>query len=185
MPGLDEKKLKELFDSHFDELYLYALRFVREENLASDIVQEAYIGLWEKRKGIREDRSYRSYLYTAVRNRSLNELRSSWLQIQKGEESDAWMAAVAEPFQGDKMELKDLEDILDRALSVLPSRCYTIFVMSRFGGYSRAEIAAGLGVSVKTVENQITIALRKIREYLNHYGALSLLLTGLLSLPVS
>ena len=160
------------FSKYFSELYAplcrYCLKFVRKLELAEDIVQEQFIYLWEKRNKIKITSSIELYLYKSVKNKSIDFLKSSYAKINF-ENEDVVFNKEGSPNPAIEIEIKELTIIIEEAIKKLPERCYTIFTMSRNGGLSNKEIASQLEISTKTVENQITIALCKIKKYIENY----------------
>lgn len=160
------------FELIFRDLYpvlcRYCLQFVRKPEIAEEIVQEQFIYLWEKRKVIKITSSLKAYLYKSVKNKSLDYLKSKFANLDfNGENALLDFKENTDPVK--EYEKKELENILEEALKILPEKCYTIFSMSRFGNLSNKEIAIQLKISVKTVENQITIALKKIKNFIEIY----------------
>ncbi len=162
-----------VFENIYREFYIdlcrYCFLFVRCEKIAEDIVQEQFIYLWEKRNDISIRTSVKSYLFKAVRNKSINYLKSKYANICF-EDPDV-IFEIAEFSTSDRnYETQELERIIDMALKSLPERCYHIFSLSRYSPLSNKQIAEKLGISEKTVENQITIALKKIKSYLDKHS---------------
>jgi RNA polymerase sigma-70 factor (ECF subfamily) len=159
-----------IFENIYRELYIdlcrYCFLFVRSEKAAEDIVQEQFVYLWEKRDEISISTSAKSYLFKAVRNKSINYIKSKYANIHF--EDTAVIFDIAEfSTPSHKYETQELENIIDMAFKSLPDRCYHIFSLSRYSPLSNKQIAEKLNISEKTVENQITIALKKIKSYLD------------------
>lgn len=157
------------FESVFGELYqplcAYALTFVRDTNVCEDIVQEVFTRIWENRRELLLEDSIRFYLYSAVRNNCITHLR----RLKKGrtlpwpDEALPGHIPVHPREQNDKGQY---ERWLREAIEVLPEKCREVFVLSRIGHLKYKEIADVLGISAKTVENQLGKALKLIREFL-------------------
>jgi len=161
------------FNRIFDELYVplcrYTLKFVHDSAIAEDIVQELFIYFWENHIRLGRMNSLNMYLYTAVKNRALNYLKKKYTKItvtQSDELVDAFPEELVQN-PSELIECKELEAILEKALGSLPEKCRTIFSLKRFADMSNKEIAAHLNISEKTVEAQMTIALRKLTIYVN------------------
>lgn len=174
-PQLNEDIFRSLFDEYYTPLYRFCLQFVRNTEVAEDIVQEQFISLWERRYKIIIHTSFKSYLYKAVRNRSIDHLKGRFNQVSFEYESAPGLV-IENINPHSNMENKELMDLIQKAIESLPEKCYTIFSMSRFGEFSNKEIAAHLNISVKTVENQITIALKKLRSFLEGYSMVLLVI---------
>jgi len=131
-------------------------------------VQEQFIYLWEKRDEISIHTSVKSYLFKAVRNKSINYLKSKYANIHFEDTTVIFdIAEFSTPSH--KYETQELEKIIYKALKSLPDRCYHIFSLSRYSPLSNRQIAEKLSISEKTVENQITIALKIIKSYLDKH----------------
>jgi RNA polymerase sigma-70 factor, ECF subfamily len=163
----NEEVFSFIFHQFYKELCRYALQMIRIEESAEEVVQETFVKIWEKRKELHITTSFKAYLYTAVRNRSINYLKSKFAQTKQTD-----IDSVVHPHHSDvetTLEGKELQEILNQAISLLPEKCRIIFNLSRQTGLSYAEIAEQLNISIKTVENQMGIALKKLREYLHKY----------------
>lgn len=160
----DAKAFQILFDSWYDELCRFAILFVSDPQTAEDIVQNLFVKLWENRDRLTIKSSPKSYLYTSVRNNCLNQLRGKKkkIQIEYGHSLE-----LATDYEEDESEItKQLYKIAMMHIEELPERCRVIFTMSRNTEMTNREIAEHMNITEKTVENQITIALRKLREQL-------------------
>ncbi|NJB85262.1 RNA polymerase sigma-70 factor (ECF subfamily) [Lewinella marina] len=158
--------LDELFRRHYMDLCRTAVRFVRDEAAAEDIVQEMFTSLWTKRDRLPADtQAVAPYLRRSVRNRSLNFLRDrKRIPVDDGELPDLTADATQQP--GLAMERAEAQARITRAIDRLPERCRLVFVMSKVENMSHREISEGLDISVKTVENQMTRAYKFLREWL-------------------
>ena len=153
-----------IFRKYYADLTRFSLKFIREETLAEEIVQEVFIKIWEKRKEIQVQSSFKSYLYTSVRNSSLNFLKSKFSQFSSAELEDKDHQSTQN--SEDELTGKELDLIIAQAIQNLPEKCRVIFQLSRQGGLSYKEIATELKISPKTVENQMGIALKKLKQFL-------------------
>ncbi|HKL67341.1 MAG TPA: RNA polymerase sigma-70 factor [Bacteroidales bacterium] len=162
---IPEKGFEKIFREYFVSLTYYALKFTGDHDSAKEIVHQVFINIWEKRTEIEYDRSLRSYLYTAVHNRCLNFLRDR-KQFDGEDIGTLAYGDVPAAVQEDKMEKEETEARISKAISSLPERCRKVFVLSRFEEKKYSEIASALGISVKTVEAQMSKALRLLRTEL-------------------
>ena len=159
--------LDALFRRHYPSLCRVAIRLVRDEAAAEDIVQDFFASLWTKRVRLPEEPpSVGPYLRTAVRNRSLNFLRDQ-KRIPSSDEEMPDLAADRTLEPGVALEKDEQRQRINHAIDRLPERCRLIFVMSKIEHMSQREIADALGISVKTVENQMTRAYKFLRDYLS------------------
>lgn len=165
---LREKTFEEAFKTHFKKLYAYAFTIVKEEMAAEEMVQQVFFKIWEKKGQVEIRTSVTAYLYRSVYHESLN-----YLKHQKVKAAYQSHAARESKNQSDnassKLQLSELEQKLNIALNELPEQCRVIFQMSRFEELKYQEIADRLGLSVKTIENQMGKALRILRTKLIDY----------------
>jgi RNA polymerase sigma-70 factor (ECF subfamily) len=159
---------EQLFRSHYSTLCSYANNFLKDTDGAEEIVQEVMFKLWINRESVVFDTSPRSYLFRSVRNSCLNLLkhmnvRDEYRVAREAQVQD-WQRS-----QEDEMIVTELEQKIRDAVDKLPVERRKVFVMSRYDGLTYAEIAARLNISVKTVENQMSSALRTLREELADY----------------
>ena len=179
--------VKENFDSiyinNFSRLFLFAKEYVLFDEEAENIVQDIFLMLWEKRDALRVDVSLTAYLFTLVKNKCIDFLRhrmveqiySENIQQEYNEELNVKLFAL-ESFDHNFSSEEDIETLLRNAIDKLPERCRLIFIKSRIEGKKYKEIAEELNLSVNTVEGQISIALKKLREELKDYLPLLLFL---------
>ncbi len=165
----DENAFKYFFDTYYEDLCNFVNSYLRNEPLSEDIVQGIFIYLWDNRGSLPKNCSVKSYLYTASKNRSLNQIRDTKNRNGVLEKLYTCLQVISEENAEQNLELKELEEIITKAVDELPQQCRTIYQLSRNEGLSNKEIAEELGLSVKTVENQITIAVRKIKDFLQPY----------------
>lgn len=176
---LDSRHFEMFFREQYSALCRYAIQFVRRQELAEEIVQEQFIYLWNNRENIEIHTSYQAYLYKSVRNKSIDYLRSRFANIEF-EDTDSLSRHTTWEDPSGKLEADELKRLIKDAVHELPEKCYAVFTLSRFGGMKNQEIADSLAISVKTVENQITIALKKIKSFLERHWTLLPLLFSLI-----
>ena len=179
--------VRENFDSiyvnNFSRLFLFAKEYVLFDEEAENIVQDIFLMLWEKKDILRVDVSLTAYLFTLVKNKCIDFLRhrmveqiySENIQQEYNEELNVKLFAL-ESFDHNFSSEEQIEILLRNAIDKLPERCRLIFIKSRIEGKRNREIANELNLTVSTVENQMTIALRKLRVELKDYLPLLLFL---------
>lgn len=164
----DEAGLDLLFDEYYVFLCNVVFRVLNDAVYAEDIVQEMFTDIWHKRHDINIQTSLRAYLRRAVVNRSLNHIRKQRMKFDETEE--AIVSIEASDVSGQEgMERDELEKRIFDCIENLPPKCKLIFGMSRFENMSYQEIADSLDISIKTVENQISKALKLLRATVQHY----------------
>ena len=151
------KEFEILFRKLYLPLGMYALRIVDDADVAEDMVQEAFMNTWERLEGGLEISNFKAFMYRSVRNECLSYLSS--LKEKVGEE---FIPEVGE----DEIDTSFRDARIWRAIDELPEKCREIFLMSKRDGYSNEEIADELGISIKTVKNQMTKAFTRLREAL-------------------
>lgn len=157
-----------IFHYYYSGLCAYAERITGDEKAAEDIVQDLFVSLWIKHKKIKINSSLRNYLFISVKNRSLDFIKERKIQkknisLLPGYEnnvenlSNLWFAE------------SELDAKVQKSLEKLPPRCRNIFKLSRFEGLKNKEIAYKLGISKRTVELQVSNALRQLKSDLQPY----------------
>jgi RNA polymerase sigma-70 factor (ECF subfamily) len=168
---LEGRSFERLFRDFFPPLMAFARKIVVDEDDAREVVQQVFIKLWEKRSELDLSTSLKSYLFTSVHHRSLNVIRDrkKFSSAELPEVAGEWDVSA-------QIESMELEGKIREAIDSLPEKCREIFELNRFEGLKYSEIATQLGISVKTVENQISKALKILREQLGKYLTLLLYL---------
>lgn len=171
----NESAFEQVFKEYYKRLHAYGYTFVKDDEAAEEIVQNVFCRIWEKKDQLNTDGSVKSYLYRAVHNESLNYLkhhkvRAKYEQYYTGHMSEEY------DYSSRKMETSELEGHIQKAMSELPAQCRIIFHLSRFEHLKYQQIAGQLGISVKTVENQMGKALKLMRLKLVEFLPVFLLL---------
>ncbi len=157
-----------LFKTEFKGMCYFSMKYVKDLDTARNIVQEAFATLWEKKDAIDTEKSIKSYLSSIVYSRSLNYLRDNkkfnkdlleneGISIQGDYESDSRVLTM------------ELKESIEAAIEELPEKCREIFILSRYEHKKYQEIADLLGISIKTVEAQMSKALQHMRSRLAPY----------------
>lgn len=162
----DRKAFEHIFRTYYQDLCRFGVTYVKDMDVSEELVQQIFINIWERRYELSISTSMKSYLFTAVRNKSFNYLK---LQLPKEyKKVDIDDVGFIDTFNKEEdIVFEDLKVYVAKAIDTLPGKCKTIFNLSRNSGLTYKEIAEELDISVKTVENQIGIALKKLREQLN------------------
>lgn len=166
----DESAFDALFRSLYAPLCRYATGLTGgDADVAEDLVQQAFVKLWERRATLEVQFSLRAYLYKMVHHRALNRMRAHRTRERYQSEM------MRNPFNIYHLPDPDLSEQLHKALDTLPPQCRQIFELSRFEELKYREIADHLELSIKTVETQMGKALRLMRQHLADFLALILL----------
>ena len=157
-----------LFRSHFAGLCFFAQKYVKDFETAKEIVQDAFLSLWEKRETIDMNRPVKSYLTMVIHNKCTNYLRDNRkfdpfiLNIEN-------LLEVPEYDGADILVEEELKQKIDASILELPEKCREIFVLNRYENLKYQEIADILQISVKTVETQMSKALQHMRVRLAEF----------------
>jgi len=161
----DTLALEAIFNKHYADLCRYLFLLFKNQVIVENITQDIFVYLWENRKKIEITTSLESYLYSAGRYKALNQIRNKKRQ-EKIREQIGEVNYKNTIHPDTVLEIKELERIIEDAISSLPERCRQIFRLSREEDLSYKEIAKLLNISVNTVEGQMGIALKKLRANL-------------------
>lgn len=158
----DQKAYKELFTSLYSPLFLFAKSMVKSKESAEEIVSDVFIRIWEKRRDLEKIDNLKVYLYVSTRNAALN-----YLSLQKRNSTNPLDEFHAEftsiYFDPEQLLITaDMLALIKKAIDQLPPKCKIIFKLVKEDGLKYKEVAEILNLSVKTVENQVAIALQKI-----------------------
>ncbi len=157
-----ERDFDQLFKEHFKPAVLFARNYTADIDSAQEIVQAVFVKIYEKRSELAISGSFKAYLYTSIRNTALNNIK----QMQTRQAIEVAQASSDEVsiFEASETEMDDRWNALEKAIAELPTQCGNIFRLSRFKQLKNKEIAEQLGISIRTVETQISKALRILRE---------------------
>ncbi|MFV0505910.1 MAG: RNA polymerase sigma-70 factor [Bacteroidales bacterium] len=168
--------LSDIYIAYYSKLLRFANNYVGCENEAENIVQDVFVKLWEKQADLDGVNNVNAYLFKLVKNSCVNHLQHEKIVREYMERAvhsrnadlNAKIQAL-ERFDEEIYNDEKIEEILNSAIEKLPERCRAVFKLSRLDGLKYSEIAERLGISSNTVENQMVIALRKLRIELKEY----------------
>ncbi len=176
----DEQGINMLFHTYFTPLCQVAFRIVHNQQAAKDVVQDVFVRLWTNREKINIQTSVLGYLKQSVMNASIDNQRRAyetrkvrWDSSSRLEEATVQTATTHVEHD---VEAKETQALVERAIAQLPERCRLIFILSRQQGLSYKQIAEKLEISPKTVENQMSKALKTLRQTLSTVLSIGLLL---------
>lgn len=168
----NNEAFSQLFDEFYSPLCFFANKYLSDLDLSRSLVQEVFVDLWARREKLNIQFSPKSYLYHSVKNRSIDYLRKEKKTVPVSESVET---VESVPFR-DLMEEAELNNRINLAIQQLPEKCREVFILCRFEGFKYSEIAKKLEISVKTVEMQMGIALKKLRESLSDYQIVNLII---------
>lgn len=158
----DRKAFNQLFELLWENTFTHAAYMVTDEDVAKDIVQDIWLDIWNRRKTIK-NHDFERYIYKAVRNNCYKHFRSAKLKPVQLEV----IKTLNLKYEAAIDELHDLEEkkvLISSTLKQLPQRCQQIFRMSRYDLVPNEQIAERLGISKRSVENQLSLALKAIKS---------------------
>jgi RNA polymerase sigma-70 factor (ECF subfamily) len=175
----DDQAFRALFDALYAPLLRYGVSLVRDAAVAEDLVQEAFVRLWDRREQLDVTHPVRAYLFRAVRNLAINHRRNDRTRLRLLEDplvGDSAAVPRAETPPDDVLSGSDLARQLDGWLDALPPRQREALLLSRVEGLSHAEVAEAMGCAPRTVSNHLVAALKTLKRRLVDAGALVALL---------
>ena len=165
-----------LFRTYYPAGVLFAQKFVEDTNAAKDIAQLVFCKIYEKKDEIKIETSFKAYLFRAIRNTAFTYLKKEKTHFRHSEAAFAFKE-TATP-NNDPLEYEELVKKINDLIATLPPRCQLIFKMNRFEGKKNKEIAEELELSIRTVETQISYALKTLRNKLPKELLILLLFLG-------
>jgi RNA polymerase sigma-70 factor (family 1) len=167
----DKEAFAVIYNKYWSKLYVSAFNMLRDTQACEDIVQDILVQLWLRRESA-NIASLPAYLHTSVRYQVFTFIKS-------GNAQNFRLENIEEPASADNlndlMDEEDLRYLLNERVLALPEKCREIFLLSRNGHFTNREIAAMLHIAPKTVENQLTIALRRLRISMKNFLCLALI----------
>lgn len=161
--GGDEKAFLRIFEWYFKDLCFFVERYVHSKAMAEDLTQEVFIRIWEHREQLAGIRSFKSYLYTAAKNHTLNALK-------KASRSAVIMGAIVTAYyQGhnpteENIQSREYLEYLQRAIENLPERSREIFRLCREDKKTYEEVAAVMGISKNAVKNHMVFSMKQLKQ---------------------
>lgn len=163
---ITHSSLRQLFDQQFEPLCRFLAYYTTDRMIIEEVVQCVFVKLWEDRDVLQIE-SVKTYLYTSARNRMYNYIRD---EKRRHTMLEQWVQSETEKNYGeDCFDIDEFSQRVQNAINNLPDKCRNIFVLSKKENLTYKQIAEHLNISVKTVETQMGIALRKIREQLSSF----------------
>lgn len=172
----NEVAFRMLFDQYYKALFLFAKRYLTDENEIEDVLQEIFIMLWEKRDGLKDVQSLKAFLYVSVRNKALNILRHK-KQIDK-HQNEQLESMEDESFYAQNLIDTETYRLLNEAIDKLPAQTQTVSRLS-LNGARNTDIAEQLNITTSTVKYHKQQALKLLKQHLGNNLALIYLIAAL------
>jgi RNA polymerase sigma-70 factor (ECF subfamily) len=162
----DQKKFRQLMESASDELFMFALSFLRKREVAEEIVSDVFVKTWENRSDLEKINNLKAYLFVSVKNACLSQIRKDKKDkiVSIDGLEDFWFIPVEGP-ENEYID-KELLEQINKAIDQLPPKCKLAFTLAKINGMRYREIAGVMNVSEKTVNNHLVYAIKKISEIL-------------------
>lgn len=159
----NEQAFEQVFKAYFKNLHAYACNILKNDATSEEVVQNVFFKLWSSKNNINVQSSLSAYLYRAVHNECMNHIKHGNVRKVYQMHAAYTMQAAGNGHADNGHAQTELHQKLQEAMNDLPEQCRTIFQLSRFEDLKYREIAKVLGISIKTVENQMGKALRILR----------------------
>jgi RNA polymerase sigma-70 factor, ECF subfamily len=163
-----------LYNKYCKRVYKFAFSILKSAEEAENLVQDVFLNLWENRNNVVKNSSIKSYVFTITYNSSISILRKKVRESEYVEYLKSLQEGIEEPVDTG-YEYQELTNKLEKIINELPQRQKEVYLMHRIEGLKYMEIAKILKISVNTIENHISRALKTIRERLDNYSLLSIL----------
>ena len=167
MKAGDRESFNQVFRRYYSPMVRFCIRYVADSDLASEIVQDLFVKLWSNREKISFNTSFESYMLTSVRNSAITFINKERSHAEANlrvfsEESDN-----TDP--SETLQSNNLEESYRKILKDMPEKRREVFLASRYDGLKYSEIAEKLGISQKTVEAQMSVAIKQLKDGLKAY----------------
>jgi RNA polymerase sigma-70 factor (ECF subfamily) len=158
----DKQAFKEIFETYFTSLCRFMHVYISDKSIVEELALDIFTYLWTNRATLTIQISFKAYLFQAARNKCLNVLRARKHQVISIDEIEY----DPEDLHSSSLESEELYLLIQEAVMALPEKCRKVFHLSRMENLTNQEISTRLNISLKTVEAQITKALKLIKEFL-------------------
>lgn len=165
----DEKALQQLFELYGDGLLRFSVSIIKKKELAEEVVCDVFFQLWLQRKKISTIENIKAYLFTATKNTTINYLEKEKRVRFSSLDDISVTLPIDEICPETELISAELRNAIEQAIQHLPERCKLIFSLAKIEQFKYKEIAQILGISVKTIDHQLTIALKKIGEAIEQH----------------
>lgn len=174
----DEQAFSSIYHKYHRQLYFIAIKYLKDPDLAEDVLQEVFVKLWSYRENLKEDLSVKGFLITSMRNLILNSIRNKNTQIVKHLDL-LQKTEVSRNDVEDTISLAEYEQIVETGISQLSPAKQQIFRLRTLDGLDNGEVSAQLGLSINTVKFQFSQASKFLRNFLKQHAGINGLITFL------
>ena len=169
----NEKSFEKLFHRYYGHLCLFASRIIQDDISAEEIVQDFFVKLWEKREQLTIETSVKSYLFRSIKNLCLNFIQHNKTKLRYAQ--TILSETSNNQTDDDSFTEINLAEKIEESIQSLPTKRREIFRLSREDGLKYREIAEKLNISIKTVEAQMGLAIKTLRDKLKNYNTFFML----------
>lgn len=162
----NEIALQKMYCLYWQKLFAFAYNHLHSRELSEEVVQDVFLTLWEQRHSVNITTSLPAYLFGVTRNKVFNEIRRDRTRRKYDEDFATFVSELYDNSNVEQQELNDLQNSVEATINGLPKQCQKVFRLSRQQYIPNPEIAKQLNISIKTVENYLTQALKHIRTSL-------------------
>jgi RNA polymerase sigma-70 factor (family 1) len=163
-----------LYKNYSKKLYKFACSILKSKEESENIVQDVFLNLWKNRAKVNKDSSIKSYIFTITYNTAISVIRKKAKESQFIEYLKSLQEIIEEPVNVE-LEFIELTNKLDEIIKALPHRQKEVFLLHKVEGLKYSEIAERLNISVNTIENHMSHALKTIRKKLGNYSLIAIL----------
>jgi len=157
----EHKAFRELYDEHYESLYFFGLSYISDTNIVEDILQDAFIKIWDLRDRFDDELSFKAFLYKAIRNASLNVLKHQ--KVKDAYFADEEYSKEGQLFYNDNLVKQELSQMIKNTIDLLPDSAKEIYLLG-LEGLKNKDIAEDLGISINTVKTQKQRASKFVKE---------------------
>ena len=163
----NEHAFKQLYQAYYIRVVTFITGIIKKHDIAKDLAQDVFVNLWINRKTLDATRSLQNYIFVSSRNAAINYLKKE--MVFSSEPLEAQADVSTGNMVEDTFFAKEIALLIEMVVSEMPEQRQRIYRMNREQGLSNEEIADRLGISKRSVENQVSLALKEIREVVAAY----------------
>jgi RNA polymerase sigma-70 factor (family 1) len=175
----DVSAFEQIYQLYWSDLYNFAYNILRDKIVCEEIIQETFFSLWTKREQLQITQSIKAYLFSAVKFQTINYIRSEKVKRAYASSYASFTQVTVDNSNEEHIHMSDLKGMIENEVSKLPEKCQQIFRLSRNEHQSIKNIADLMNISHKTVENQLTKALRQLRSSLGQFFSVTIILLAI------